>query len=115
MSSNGHIAVYEPKGSEPFCVIYIENIADPDSLVPVLTPFLEAFGQERKGLKDVECLAAWLVRELIDKTNPREFLDIGICKKAHERVDYHYAVKTREDGGCTLEYRGGRRFDIGPF
>lgn len=112
MENNAHVAVYEPGADSPFTVIYIQNVADPDSLIPILTPFLEAVSRERGGLEDVECLAAWLVRELIDKTGAREFRDVGICLKPHGKVDYHYAIKPDGNGGCRLEWRGGGSFEI---
>ncbi|MFC1836543.1 hypothetical protein ACFL2Q_17765 [Thermodesulfobacteriota bacterium] len=114
MGTNGHIAIYEPGGKAPFNVIYLDNVADPESLLPILTPFLEAFSRERGGLQDVESLTAWLVRELIDKTQPQEFMDVGVCRQPHDDVDFHWAIKTEADGGCTVEYRGGQQFRIMP-
>jgi len=114
MAHNGHIAMYAPGTKDPFVVIYLHDNAHPDTLLPILKAFPESFGRERGSLEDVECLAAWLVNELIEKTRPRKFMDVAICRFAHPAVDFHYAIKLDERGGCTLEYRESRSIEIKP-
>ncbi len=112
MADNGHIAISEPGGTSPFLVLYVHKDAHPDTLMPILTSFLDDFARSRGFLEHIESLLAWLIKHLIDKTNPRQFSDIGICRHAHPMVDYHYGIKLDPDGGAKVEYRESRSFEI---
>jgi hypothetical protein len=114
MAHNGHIAVYAAGAKDPFVVIYLHDNAHTDTLLPILKTFLDSFGEQRGSLEDVESLAAWLIHELIDRTSPRKFSDVAICRFAHPAVDFHYAIKLDDRGGCTLEYRESRSLEIKP-
>jgi hypothetical protein len=100
---------------KPDALIYKHSDGYPDGVLPILVPFLKLF-QERRGLDDVEYVAAWTMHHLIAEAigrnkefyekyhkdgfnNPFAYPDgitclgYGISNDFHGDLDYYYAVR----------------------
>lgn len=110
MSTRCQIGIYtdDKKALKDYsALLYKHCDGYPEGVLPVIEPFLKDFAF-RRGLDDIEYLAAWLLYEIMNdhvehnkemsKAYPsvsatgKDYLGHGICTKFYAGIEYYYAV-----------------------